>query len=145
MSLQNNERLDNAVNEYTRIWITPMSLRLAALKSNKIIHQQNSNKNRRTYKWKTERIYGSIVEIKNEHIYFDLVDKLEKFTIKTEVEPIDETYFIRFMNDRTTITLEHRALDLVKMHQISKFFFPNIYDLINEPNATHSTMYTDQE
>lgn len=94
---------------------------------------------------KKERIYGSVVEIKGNKVHFELNETLQRLTARTNVEPADEEYFIRFMSDRTTATLEHRALEYVNNQGIAHFFFPNIMTRTNWPmNKTHPSSFTDQ-
>lgn len=137
------------MNEYTRIWITPMSIRLAEIKINEIRSQKKQNVNiqpslvPRTNK--KERIYGSVVEIRGNTVYLELNDSLTRFTAKTKVQPSDEEYFIRFMSDRTTITLEHRALEYLNKQNIAHFFFPTAFAAGNAPyNRSHPSSYTFQ-
>lgn len=80
--------------------------------------------------WRTQRIYATITGVKNGSVHIDLDRGLDTFTAKTKVAPNDEVYFVRFMSNRTTIALEHRALDLLDQHKISKFFFPNRENLL---------------
>lgn len=71
-----------------------------------------------------DRIYGTIIRIKSNRVYFELQQKLDGFRGKSLA---DEKYFIRFMSDRSTITLQHEALDYFEKHQIADFFFPNLF------------------
>lgn len=99
--------------------------------------------------WRTQRIYGSIVEVKNGLVLIELDKVLDTFTAKTKVAPTEEVYFIRFMSNRTTIALEHRALDLLDKHKISRFFFPNRDNLLIDSakpaaaNAAHIKWISD--
>lgn len=125
--------MEAAINEYTRIWITPMSIRLAEMKLNEmrsqpknVINRNGAQHTQHHVRSKKERIYGSVVEIKGNMVYLDLNDMLDRFHAKTGIHPSHEEYFIRFMSDRTTITLEHRALEYLNNQRISRFFFPTI-------------------
>lgn len=75
--------------------------------------------------WRTQRVYGSIVKVEDGLVHIELDKYLDVFTKKTGIAPDAESYFIRFLSNRTTIALEHRALDLVDEHKISRFFFPD--------------------
>lgn len=130
-----------------------MTIRVSEVAMNKMKFQQskqpktfNGNEQPRTVgRSKKERIYGSVVEIKGNTMYFELNESLDRFARQTHVEPADDVYFIRFMSDRTTATLEHRALEYVNNQSIAHFFFPNIGTANNWPvNKTHSSSYTDQ-
>lgn len=149
MLFQNNKRLDAAINEYTRIWLTPMSIRLTEVKLTEIrTQQQHRNVNSQppfNARNKKERIYGSVVEIKGNTIYLELNESLTRFTAKTKVQPSDEEYFIRFMSDRTTITLEHRALEYLNNQNIAHFFFPTAFAAGTLPyNRSHPSLYSNQ-
>ncbi|XP_055319847.1 putative helicase mov-10-B.1 isoform X2 [Sitodiplosis mosellana] len=138
----NNKRLEAALNEYTRIWITPMSIRTAEISRNKTKCNGQQGPVGRS---KKERIYGSVVEIKGNKVHFELNETLHRLAARTHVEPADEEYFIRFMSDRTTATLEHRALEYVNNQGIAHFFFPNITTRINWPvNKTHPSSFADK-
>lgn len=128
---QNSKRLDEATAEYTRLWITPVSMRSEGVARNDAIRkilQKNPAADVRL--WRTQRIYGSIINVKNGLVLFELDKHLDTFTEKTNVVPSVEVYFIRFLSNRTTVALEHRALDLFDQHEISKFFFPSRGDLV---------------
>lgn len=110
-------------------------------------HQPQQQHNLRA---KKERIYGSVVEIKGNIVHFELNELLERFHAKTGIHPSNEVYFIRFMSDRTTITLEHRALEYMNNQGISRFFFPTIAasSRNGDPltlNKVHPTSYTNQK
>lgn len=142
--------MEAAINEYTRIWITPMSVRQAELQSNGARSQQKrilqiNGMNQPIRHCKKERIYGSVVEIKGNKAYLELNERLDRFVDRTKVSPHDEVYFIRFMNDRTTITLEHRALEYLNNQGIAHFFFPtaNAMDTMSV-NKTHPSSYSNQ-
>lgn len=103
-----------------------MSMRLEAIARNDGIRKiMVKDPNANVELWRTQRIYGSIVQVKNGSLLFELDKYLDTFTAKTRVAPTAEVYFIRFLSNRTSIALEHRALDLLHQHKISKFFFPN--------------------
>lgn len=143
--------MEAAINEYTRIWITPMSIRMTEQKLNEIPVQQrkpltNANSHRPFIsRNKKERIYGSVIEIRGNTIYLELNESLNKFIAKTKVQSANEEYFIRFMSDRTTITLEHRALEYLNNQNISHFFFPNdVAAGISSINKSHPSSYTNQ-
>lgn len=93
-------------------------MRQQFLAEKKIINANND------WKPKNDRIYGLIIKIENDAIFIQFFDKLEKFADVTHVDPSEEKYFLRFMTDRTTIALEHRALDIMYRHNIAGFFFP---------------------
>lgn len=96
-------------------------------------------------KSKKQRIYGSVVEVKGNKVFFELNESLNHFFSKTRVQPAVEEYFIRFMSDRTTITLEHRALEYLNNQDIAHFFFPDLSMACNWPsNETHPSMYTNK-
>lgn len=105
------------------------------------------NKSGKGSRRKKQRIYGSVVAIKANKIYFELKEQLTTFTELTNVQPNDEKYFIRFMNDRTSITLEHRALDFMNDHQITHFFFPDAASLTNDCriNWIHPSSYSERQ
>lgn len=130
-----------------------MSIRLTEIKLNEIKMQQqriamtNGNGNRclAIPRCKKERIYGSVVEIKGNTVYLELNESLDRFTEKTQIQPCDEEYFIRFMSDRTTITLQHRALEYLNDQDIASFFFPMAADDISiRLNQTHPSTYINQ-
>lgn len=114
--------MENAISEYARVWILPMSMRKQFLEEQKLANAQTD-----ASKWKPkkQRIYGTIVKIKSDEIYIDFMQKLDLFTMETNVQPHHEKYFLRFMVDRTTIALEHRALDILKQQNIVQFLFPS--------------------
>lgn len=148
-SFQNNKRLEAAINEYTRIWIAPTSLRTAEARLNEIqfqrqkIARRNGAQPEPVQKHKKQRIYGSVVEIKGNNVLFELNDSLDRFVRQTNVLPADEEYFIRFMSDRTTITLEHRALEYLNKQDIAHFFFPSLSMASLWPsNKTHPSSYS---
>lgn len=94
---------------------------------------------------KKERIYGAVIEIKANKVYLELNETLNRLTARTHIDAADEEYFIRFMSDRTTATLEHRALEYVNNQNIAHYFFPNIITANNWPiNKTHPSSYSDQ-
>lgn len=136
--LQNNERLESAVNEYDRVWILPMAMRRSFLEQQKQARTVTDVK-----KWQSQkkRIYGTIAEIKGDAIYIDFMEPLDIFTMHTKVQPQNEKYFLRFMVDRTTIALEHRALDILKEHKIVQFLFPSK----NEQSRNDITRGSDAE
>lgn len=136
---QNSKNLDEAAAEYTRLWIAPMSIRTQAVAQNDAIRKiLAKNPNSNVELWRTKRIYGTIVEVKKGMVLFELDKPLSTFPRKSNVEPSADVYFIRFMSNRTTIALEHRALDLLDQHQISKFFFPKSDNLL--VNSTESVV-----
>lgn len=48
------------------------------------------------------------------------------------------------MNDRTSITLEHRALEFLNTEDIAHFFFPSLFAINVWPsNEIHPSSYTD--
>lgn len=150
--MQNNKRLEAAINEYTRIWITPMSIRSAELKINELRSQpknvQFRNGGGQSQRSKKERIYGSVVEIKGNIVYLELNESLDRFHAKTGIHPSNEEFFIRFMSDRTTITLEHRALEYLNNQGISHFFFPTTSAGGSSSltlNKVHPSSYQNQE
>lgn len=123
--------MDEAAAEYTRLWITPMSMRAEAIARNDGIRKALANNPKADVQpWRTQRIYGTIVKVKKDQMLLQLDKHLDTFTLKTKIEPNVESYFIRFMSNRTTIALEHRALDLLNQHKISKFFFPKRDNLL---------------
>lgn len=127
---KNSRKLDEAASEYTRLWITPMSMRLEGIARNDAIRQTLAkNPKVNVEMWRTQRIYGSIVQVRNGLVLIQLDKLLDTFTARTKIVPNAEVYFIRFMSNRTSIALEHRALDLLDQHQISTFFFPNCDNL----------------
>lgn len=107
-----------------------MSIRSAELKLNELHSQlktrQIRNGGGQPQRSKKERIYGSVVEIKDNTVYLELNESLDRFHAKTGIHPSTEEFFIRFMSDRTTITLEHRALEYMNNQRISRFFFPTM-------------------
>lgn len=128
-----------------------MVLRVAEAKQNEIQLQQvklakkNGVQPEVVWKSKKQRIYGSVVEVKGSKVFFELNESLNRFVKKTNVDPADEEYFIRFMSDRTTITLEHRALEYLNNHDIAHFFFPNMATASTWPsNKTHPSLYSNQ-
>lgn len=133
--------MEAAVCEYKRIWITPMAIRQTEVKLNELRQmeqEKKANTNGKKHiiskfvsakREKNERIYGSIVEVIGDKVYFQLTDGLDYFTKITKVAPNSETYFIRFMNDRSTIALQHQALDHLHEDDITDFFFPNSSDM----------------
>lgn len=135
--------MEAAVCEYKRIWITPMAIRQTEVKLNELRQLEQERKANATGKKhvitkfvsnrreKNERIYGSIVEVIGDKVYFQLTEGLDYFTKITKVAPNKETYFIRFMNDRSTIALQHQALDHLNEDDITDFFFPNLSDVQN--------------
>lgn len=151
---QNNERLEAAINEYTRIWITPQVIRSAEVTLNEINRrkreavQNRGSKNEFILKPprnKKDRIYGSVVKVQGNVIYFELNEPLSRFIEKTGVKISNEKYFIRFMSDRTSITLEHRALEYMNTENTSHFFFPSAFPLNVWPtNETHPSSYSDE-
>lgn len=110
-----------------------MSIRTQAVAQNDAIRKiLAKDPNANVHLWRTKRIYGTIVEVKKGSVLFELDRPLSTFSPRANVDPSAEVYFIRFMSNRTTIALEHRALDLLDQHQISKFFFPNRDNLLVE-------------
>lgn len=109
-----------------------MSIRLTELKHNEMrskpkrVQIRNHGQPQQSLRSKKERIYGSVVEIKGNLVYLELNELLDRFHAKTGNHPANEEYFIRFMSDRTTITLEHRALEYLNNQRISRFFFPTM-------------------
>lgn len=92
---------------------------------------------------KKDRNYGSVVKIQGNVVYFELNETLSRFVKKTGVKTSDEKYFIRFMSDRTSITLEHRALEYMNTDKTSHFFFPSPFAVNVWPtNETHPTSYS---
>lgn len=150
--MQNNKRLEAAINEYTRIWITPMSIRSAELKLNELRSQPKNVQFRKpggqSQRSKKERIYGSVIEIKGNVVYLELNESLDRFQAKTGIVSSSEEFFIRFMSDRTTITLEHRALEYLNNQGISRFFFPTTSaggSSAMTLNEVHPSSYVNQE
>lgn len=94
---------------------------------------------------KKERIYGSIVEVIGDKVYFQLPHGLDYFSKFTHVVPDKECYFIRFMNDRTTISLQHQALDNLHKDDITEFFFPNLADIQNSSWEKPDPIFFDQK
>lgn len=143
--------MEAAINEYTRIWITPMSIRLAELKLNELRRLQPKNQSIRNgggqpQRTKKERIYGSVIEIRGNLVYLELNESLDRFHAKTGIHPANEEFFIRFMSDRTTITLEHRALEYLNNQGISRFFFPMTSgSSALTLNKVHPSSYANQE
>lgn len=150
---QNNERLEAAINEYTRIWITPQMIRSAELKLNEINMRKyrEAVRNRgandkfilKLPRNKKDRIYGSVVKIQGNVVYFELNEPLSRYVEKTGVKTCNEKYFIRFMSDRTSITLEHRALEYMNTENTSHFFFPSVFAVNVWPtNETQCSSYS---
>lgn len=135
-----------------------MSIRLAELKLNEMRSlprnmkfrsgSGQSQQQQHNLRSKKERIYGSVVEIKGNIVYLELNELLDRFHAKTGMHPLNEEYFIRFMSDRTTITLEHRALEYLNNQGISRFFFPTMNAGSGgalTPNKVHPSSYMNQE
>lgn len=145
--------MEAAINEYTRIWITPQVIRSAEVTLNEInmrkhreaVRNRDSNDEfiLKPPRNKKERIYGSVVKVQGNMIYFELNEPLSRFVKKTGVKTSNEKYFIRFMSDRTSITLEHRALEYMNTENTSHFFFPSVYAVNVRPtNETHPSSYS---
>lgn len=95
---------------------------------------------------KKDRIYGSVVKVQGNVVYFELIEPLSRFVEKTGVNTSNEKYFIRFMSDRTSITLEHRALEYMNTEDTSHFFFPSAFAVNVWPtNETHPSSYSDEK
>lgn len=120
-----------------------MSVRLTEMKLNEMRSHLKSVQTQ-NFRSKKERIYGSVVQIKGNIVYLELNELLDRFHAKTGVHPSNEEYFIRFMSDRTTITLEHRALEYLNNQRISRFFFPKT-DGALPLNEIHPSSYINQE
>lgn len=117
-------RFENGAFEYDRVWVTPMSLRQNVNGSNE--DKPNKGKFKKTVlRSRRNRIYGSIVEIKGGKVFFKFDESLDKFAAITGIQPQDERYFIRFMNNRTTTMLEHQALDMFEKDKAFQFVFPS--------------------
>lgn len=119
-----------------------MAIRRTELKLNELRRNEQNQKMNTTKKHiinkivpnrsdKKERIYGSIVEVVGNKVYFQLTQGLDYFTKITRMPPSKETYFIRFMNDRSTIALQHQALDHLNADDIADFFFPTMATVKN--------------
>lgn len=133
---QDNEELDAAVHEYKRLWVSPMAIRQTEVKMSEIRrHEEQANANHFRQRQvinkigadrveRRERAYGTIVKVEDNRVYFELTQALEYFTHITRVPFEEETYFVRFVNDRSTITLQHQALDRLHADDLSQLFFP---------------------
>lgn len=120
--------METAVYEYERLWVTPMSIRRAQLNERHgggdgPMNRQNVVRSKRN------RVYGSIIEIKDTDAYIRFDEKLSKFTARTHVDQAAEFYFIRFMNNRTGFMLEHQALQKLSDDEPFKFVFPNASEM----------------
>lgn len=130
--LQNNEKLDSAAIEYERLWVMPMSMWLKRQTRN------TDNNNSRRFHGKVQnnvvrsqrnRIYGSIVEVKQDSIFVRFDETLGQFCRSTGVDQVRERYFIRFMNNRTTFLLQHQALRRFGADEPFQFVFPSVADV----------------
>lgn len=123
-----------------------MSIRDYQIELQNSDEQQTSESRKRLRSVKKQRIYGSIVEIQGSTMYFELEESLDRFTAKTNIQPDVEAYFIRFMSDRTTITLEHRALEYLYEHNVARFFFPTEFpdSDVFRCNNTHPSTYSNR-
>lgn len=120
--------MENAIFEYDRLWVTPMSLRI------KQQHQQQTYNGRRPkqiVRSKRNRIYGVIVEKKQNIAIIKFDECLSRFQALTGVQQHKESYFIRFMNNRTTYKLEHQALEAFSIDKPFGFVFPDAGDVAN--------------
>lgn len=134
--MQTNERLENAASEYERLWTMPMSLwqQRQVARTAEPIPPSHAGERKATQRVPSvvrsrhNRIYGSIIEVKQDSIYVRFDESLRKFEKCTGVDPHDERYFIRFMNNRTTFLLEHQALKAFAIDQPFEFVFPSSAD-----------------
>lgn len=122
--------METAVYEYERLWVTPMSFRRAQLTEQRVGVAAHMHRNQNyIVRSKRNRVYGSIIEIDGTYAYIKFDENLSKFTSKTLVEQNEELYFLRFMNNRTSIMLEHQALQHLQIDQCFEFLFPKSDDM----------------
>lgn len=135
--MQNDTRFLDTEKEFIRLWLSPMSLRMESVcKNQEFITKLKENGKDLPKKLPhfTHRSYGYIKKIESNTVYFELRSSLYIFCDKTNVPPQHEQYFIRFMNDRVSITLQHKALDYANDHNIVKYLFPSIDDMVMNDN-----------
>lgn len=83
-----------------------------------------------------------MAKVQGNTVYLELNEPLTHFVKLTHVQVSNEKYFIRFMSDRTSITLEHRALEYMNMERITHFFFPSLFAANVWPkNEAHPSSY----
>lgn len=65
------------------------------------------------------RIFGSILRVEKDFIVIRFDAKQTKLLVK-----MTQKYRIHFILNRLTTQLQHKAIEMVKDQEISKFFFP---------------------
>lgn len=121
--------MENAIFEYDRLWVTPMSLRKQ--------QQQQQQKSKSVVRSKRNRIYGVIIEKKQNIAIIKFDERLSRFQELTGVAQHNESYFVRFMNNRTTYKLEHQALDAFSIDKPFGFVFPEAGDWPNMDSSQY--------
>lgn len=104
----------------------PMSLWQAKQKNG---HNRFRNGPASAVKSKRNRVYGSIIEVKQDSMYVRFDEQLARFQKSTGIDQSSERYFLRFMNNRTTFLLEHQALERFSAEVPFQFVFPATADL----------------
>lgn len=144
--MQKSTKFLDTEREHIRLWLSPMSMRTTAMsKNHEIITKlkEGGKELPRRMPYFTDRLYGYIKKVEGRTVYFELRSSLLHFMAKTGVNPQNESYFIRFMNDRVSITLQHKALDYVKDHKLAKYLFPSASDAAPHPLEDVNSMEID--
>lgn len=106
--------------------------------------QQQQQKSKPAVRSKRNRIYGVIIEKKQNTAIIKFDESLSRFQALTGVAQHNESYFVRFMNNRTTYKLEHQALDAFSIDQPFGFVFPDAGDWPNV-NSSDYLVKLDEE